>query len=177
MSLKLLRRVAAFFDGITSSLAIVGAVLIIAAMLMVSLDVIVRYFLHRPQAWVAEFAPYMVAWVPFLSAAWILKEERHVKVEIVEARLSPRARVLLGISTSIVGAILCSLVVVYGTQLVWDQFQTDARFPTVMRPLKAPLFAVIPTGSALLSIQFLRRSYGYLDRWLVKRNGQKRQPS
>ncbi|MFC2046693.1 TRAP transporter small permease subunit [Chloroflexota bacterium] len=153
------------YDRISGSLSVLAAIFIVIAMLIVSLDVVMRYFLNRPQLWVAESTEYILVWFTFLAAAWILKKERHVKVEIVANRLNPRAKALLGIIVSIIGALICLLVVIYGTQVVWDSFQRHVRMETTLGLPKAPLVIVIPIGSSLLFIQFLRRSYGYFEHW------------
>ena len=94
-----------------------------------------------------------------------LKKEGHVKVEILTDKFGPRVQALLGIITSIIGAILCSFLIIYGTQIVWDSFQRNILMTTMLKPPRAPLLAVIPIGSFLLFVQFLRRAYGYLECW------------
>jgi TRAP-type C4-dicarboxylate transport system permease small subunit len=115
--------------------------------------------------WVLETTEYILVWFTFLAAAWILKQEGHVKVEILVSRLNPRVQALLGIITSIIGVVLCSLLIVYGSQVVWDFSQRNLLMDSLLEPPKAPLLAIIPIGSFFLLIQFLRRSYGYLESW------------
>ena len=163
--MTLLKKVIAIYYRITNSLAALGGVLIITAMVTITFGVVMRYLLHRPPVWVVETTEYILVWFTFLAAAWILRKEGHVKVEIVVSRLSPRAQALLGIITSIIGAVLCSILVVYGSQVVWDHFQRNILMDSMLQPPKAPLLAIIPIGSFFLLIQFLRRSYGSLERW------------
>ena len=163
--MQLLKKVTAIYDRVVGSLAILGAALIVIAMLIVTLGVVMRYLLHNPLVWVLETTEYILVWFTFLGAAWILKKEGHVKVEILTDKLSPRVQALLGIITSIIGAILCSFLIIYGTQIVWDSFQRNILMTTMLKPPRAPLLAVIPIGSFLLFIQFLRRAYGYLECW------------
>ncbi len=163
--MTLFKKITAIYDRVVGSLAVLGAVLIIIAMLIVTLEVVMRYLLHRPPVWVLETTEYILVWFTFLAAAWILKKEGHVKVEIVVSRLRPRAQALLGIITSITGVILCSLLVIYGSQVVWDHFQRNILMDSLLAPPKAPFLAIIPIGSFLLLLQFLRRSYGSLERW------------
>ncbi|MFC2047610.1 TRAP transporter small permease subunit, partial [Chloroflexota bacterium] len=99
--MKFFKKVTTIYDRIVSSLSILGAILIIIAMLIVAIEVVMRYLLHHPQVWVVETTEYILVWFTFLGAAWILKKEGHVKVEIITARLSPRVQAVLGIITSI----------------------------------------------------------------------------
>ncbi len=163
--MRLLAKATGVFNNIIGSFAFVGGAFIVTAMLIVVLEVVMRYFLSRPQVWVAESVEYLLVWITFLAAAWILKIEGHVSVNLLFDRLNPRAQVVLGTITSVVSAIICFLFMVYGTQIVIEYFQKGIRTVTVLAPLKAPLFMIIPMGSFLLFIQFLRRSHGYLKRW------------
>ena len=124
-----------------------------------------RYFLNRPQAWVLEYAEFGIVWFTFLSAAWILKREGHVKVDILVNQLSRRNQALLGSITSIIGVILCFSLTVYGVQVTWYSFQKNLSLFTYLRTPQGPVYAIIPAGGFLLFIQFLRRGYGYFVDW------------
>ena len=165
MILRLLPRVGRVYQRIINSLASIAGALIVGGMLIICLDILLRVLVARPQVWVLETVEYILVWSTFLGAAWILSKEGHVKVEIVSSRLNPRAQALLGIITSIIGAIICFIVVVYGIHVVWDHFLRGIKVFSLMAPPKAPLLAIIPIGGFFLFLQFLRRSYGYLQRW------------
>ena len=162
---KLLNRTSTLYEHVITALASLAGTLIVALMLTIGLAVFMRYLLNQPQAWVLEATEYAVVWITFLSAAWILAKEGHVMVELVTARLKPRTQALLCIITSILGAVLCIIVVVYGTQVVIDHFQRSVRMETTAAPLKAPFLSIIPIGSLLVFVQFLRRTYGYIEQW------------
>lgn len=159
-----LARLNGIYKRFISSLAVVAAGFIVIAMIIVCVDVVMRYFLNRPQLWVAESTTYILVWFTFLSAAWILRKEGHVRVGIVADRLNSRQQMLLGITVSLIGAIISILVVIYGTQVVVDSLQRHVRMETTLALPRAPLLAIIPFGSLLLFIQFLKRGYGYLEK-------------
>jgi TRAP-type C4-dicarboxylate transport system permease small subunit len=102
--------------------------------------------------------------------AWVLKIEGHVKIDLVVNRLKPRNQCLVNTITSILGAITCLVLVWYGTKLSWEFFERGTITNTILELPSAPLFAIIPIGSFLLFIQFLRRSYGYLKSWKASSN-------
>ncbi|MFC2003515.1 TRAP transporter small permease [Chloroflexota bacterium] len=164
--MKLLARVTRIFDGLVDYLAATAGALILCAMLIVTLEVIMRYFLHRPQIWAVEFSEYILVWFTFLGATWILREGGHARLDMAVNQLSPRAQVLLGIISSIIGAVVCLLLIVYGTQVTLDLFLrgvTEVKSQILMP--KAPLVMIIPIGSLPLAIQFVRRGYRYLEQW------------
>ena len=163
MKRKLGRR--SFFDAILNLGGVLTALIIIFIMIAVVYEVVMRYFLDRPTLWVLEVVEWCLVWMTFLCAAWVLKEEGHVKMDILVTRLNPRAQALLGVITSIISALVCLTFVWYGTQVVWDHFARGVVEAKMLRAPKAPLIVVIPAGFFLLFIQFLRRSHGLLVKW------------
>ena len=164
--MKLLTKVTSIFDRIIDFLAVVALALIAFMMLSVVAEVsIMRLLLNRPQAWVVDVTSQSLLFITFLGTAWLLREEGHVKMDLVLTRLSPRAQVVMNTIMSVVGTIICLVVAWYGARASWDHFQMGSWSATAMAIPRAPLLAVIPVGSFLLSLQFMRRTYGYLRRW------------
>ena len=162
-SMKILAKVGGIFDRTIDLLFLLATVLIVFLMLSVSADVVMRYFLGRPIFWVPEITEYSLLWITFLGTAWLLKKEGHIKMEFVIDRLSPRARVILNVITSILCAILCLGLVWAGAKFTWDNFQLGYFVQTVLEPPKFIILLIIPVGSFLLFVQFMRRTYGYLQ--------------
>ncbi len=171
-SVKLLGKVANIFDRTIEYLAIVAAALIILMMLNVGVGVFLRYFLGRPTGWVIDISEWSLVYITFLATAWLLREEGHVKMDILLTRLGPRVQVWLGIITSIIGAIGCFLIAWYGAKVTWGLFQVGYSTAAVLIMPKFIILGVIPVGGFFLFIQFLRRTYGYLVRLKVSANKQ-----
>lgn len=163
--MRLLDKGKSVFDGTINVLAVLGAILIAFVFVTVSLEVVLRYFLHSPMNWVVQTSQYSLIFITFLGAAWVLRLDKHVTMEIVLNRLQPRNQDLLRTITSIAGALICLVLVVYGIQVTLDLFQRGIYDPQVLDVPMAPLVAIIPLGSFMLFLQFLRRGYGYLERW------------
>lgn len=163
--MKLLTMGSAIFDRITGLLALLGASLLTLMMLAVCWEVVSRYFLGRGIIWVIEFSEYNLLFITFLGTAWLLKKEGHVKMDIVLTRLNLKNQLLVNSVTSILGAILCLVIAWSGAEVAWDHLQRGLHQPTLIAPPDFPIFLIIPVGSFLLFIQFLRRSYGFLGSW------------
>lgn len=162
--MKLLAKVNAIFDRTIGLLALVAAFLIVFMMLSVATEVsIMRLLLNHPQVWVVDITEQSLLFITFLGTAWLLKREGHVKMDLVLTQLNPRAQVVINTITSIIGIVICLIVTWYGTQTTWEQL--GIRSATLLELPRAPLLAVIPVGSFLLSLQFLRRTHHYLRSW------------
>lgn len=151
-----------FFDVILSGLAGLSGVLLVYVMLSVTLDVIMRYFLNKPQFWVGELAEYALLYITFTGTAWVLKRDSHVKIDILYAFLRQRHIHILGLVSSIIGIFICAVLTYYGTKVTWDHFERGIYNPTLMEFPKGPLLIIIPIGTLLLMIQFIRKSFALL---------------
>lgn len=137
-----------------------AALVILFTMGAVILEVVMRYLLQRPTSWVLEVVEWCQVWMTFLAAAWVLRKEAHVTMDMVSARLKPKPRAVLGIVTSSLGALICLTMVWFGSQVVWDHFVRGVVQASVLRAPKAPLLLIIPVGFLLMFLQFLRRVRG-----------------
>ena len=162
--MRLLRTI---LDRTIDSLAVFAQVLVVLVMLVVCADVILRYFFNRPMFWVLESTQFALVFITFLGAAWVLKNDGHVRMDIVINRLSQRTQNQINIATSIFCAIACLVVTWYGVKVWWDYFQIDYLYAGSLVIPAYYLEAVIPIGGSLLFIQFLRKAYGYLAKLKV----------
>jgi TRAP-type C4-dicarboxylate transport system permease small subunit len=58
---------------------------------------------------------------------------------------------------SIVAAVVCFILCLFGVLTVIDQYQNDIRETTIMAPFTFWITAVVPFGLFLLGFQFVRR--------------------
>lgn len=154
-----LRKAGAILNRINDSLAILAGILVIYMMLSVSYEVVMRYFLNRPTSWVVDIASLAILYFTFLGAAWLLRKDGHVYMDMLLIRLRPRIQSLINIITSILGAFVCFALAWYGTKLTWEHFQ-EGIYTWGVLSLPSPLsLFIIPAGFFLLFIQFLIRAY------------------
>ncbi len=160
--MKLLMKAGVIFDRTIDILALLAAILLILIMLAVNGQVVSRYFLGRMSGEVFEITTYSLLFITFLASAWLLREEGHIKMDLILNQLNPNHQALLNVITSILGVIICLAFTWYGVQVAWDQFQGGYYIVSELEPPRWPIVAIIPVGSFLLLVQFLRRMHGFL---------------
>lgn len=163
--MKLLTKITVIFDGAIDFLALLAAVLLVFIMLGTVTEVTVRYLLGGAIKWMMETVEYSLLFITFLATTWLLKTEGHVIMDVVLDRLKPRTQALTNMITSILGAIVCLVIAWYGVEVTWSNFQRGIVLGTVLEPPIFIILSIIPVGSFLLFIQFLRRTYRYLRMW------------
>ena len=150
------KKVSNLFENINKLFAFVAGVIVILTMLAVVYEVLMRYFFRSPTLWTVEVSGYGLLYITFLGAAWVLMHEGHVRIDLLTNRLKTNTRVILNIITSIFGLIVMLVIAWYSARVTWSSYQTNYLAAT---ELQTPLFSVlliIPIGSLLLVIQFLR---------------------
>jgi len=162
--MNLLQKALVAYDRTINFLAFLAGSLLVLLMLIICYEVLMRYFFRVPSGWIVEICEYMLLYITFFGTAWLLKEDRHIRVDVVFALFNPRFQKVLGLVTSAMGAISCSFIVVFGALNTWKHIQEGTLVIQTLNTPKWVLVAVIPLGSFLLVIQFLRYFFGLLDR-------------
>ena len=153
------------FDKIIEISALLGAVILAGITLLVGSDVFMRYFLNRPIENVFEITEHSLVFITFLVAPWVLKKGQHVKMDGILNQFNEKNRSLISSITSILGAIICLILFVYGFQGTWDYFDRDLVFPGGMRIKQYPILSIIVVSYLMLFIQFIRRSNEFYEKW------------
>lgn len=157
--MKLLSKGYRVFDRVLSFLSWLTGAMLIFIMLNIVVEVVLRYSANKSLRWVVDVNLMLQVWMPFLTAAWVLRDEGHVTLDTLIVALRPRVRALLKAITSFVLAIFCLYYGWYGLLNTIEFYQLGL---FIQRVLTIPTFLIvfpIPLGLFLLAIEFFRRSY------------------
>jgi TRAP-type C4-dicarboxylate transport system permease small subunit len=98
-------------------------------------------------------------WIVFLATTWLLREKGHITTDIVYTHLNEKSKRSLDCTMYVIGGVTCGFMVFLGILHVCQCIAgrvTDVRAVTVP---KAAVFIIIPIGSLLLTLQFLRMAW------------------
>ena len=152
-----LTRAARWFDRLNRGLAAVACVLMVLITLAICAEILSRSLFDISNLWLVELSEITLLYITFLGAAWVLGNDRHVTLDVLLNLIGENRRKWLHLVLSIVGAVTCFVLVLFGVLMAIDQFQNDIREPTMMAPMSFWITSVIPFGFFLLGVQFLRR--------------------
>ena len=163
-----MKKLMILFDRTMNAMAFLAGVILIFIMLSVCLEVILRDVFDAPQMWVTQVTECLLLYITFLGSAWLLREEGLVKVDIILSRLSPRTGAFLGLISSIIGAIVSVVITVSGATITWHYYVKGMYTPTVMEIPLAAILVIIPVGSLMLLIQFIRRICRFIAGFIIE---------
>ncbi len=147
-----------FYDRVVSSLAFLAGILVIFLMLVIFVDVTLRYVTGYSISWAFEASEYTLLYVTFLGTAWLLKRDAHVKLDILLNWLEPRPKAYLNLIASIMLIIVCILLLWFGADSTIDNFQRHVTSVKYYAPPKWVFLVIIPVGSFLLTIEAVKKT-------------------
>jgi TRAP-type C4-dicarboxylate transport system permease small subunit len=141
-------------DRLSVACALLAAALLTAAALLITWMVIWRS-LGNSAYWELELSIYMMVAAAFLGSPYCLMTRGHVAVDVVTAYLPARIASRVERAVMVVGLIVCLYLAWRGWLLAHEAFIKAERTGSFWNPVKWPLYAAMPVGMALTSLQYL----------------------
>lgn len=141
----------AFEDYLTGGLLFTGLTLVM-------INVIMRYFFGKPQSLLDEFSVYFVIWGTMLGFAVALRDNHHIKVDMLFNIFSPGVKLCISYFANAVGLAFSIFFTFYGFELVSDYITSGQRSSDSQFPLWI-VNAVLPLSGIMLGIRFLEKFY------------------
>ena len=139
---------------VTSVAALLSGFATLAIVLLVTYDVVMRYFFNEPQVFVDEVASFLEVLVVFGGAAYTFRAGGHVRVDLVTGRLRPVTRARLRALTLLLGVVFLAVVIWVTTQSAITAWRYGRVSAVMLYPFWLPM-AVIPAGLLLLGLVML----------------------
>ena len=139
--------------------ALAACMLLGAMTLMICADVLLRNVALIPGVdglpWSNELSETTLYLVTMLAAPWLLREGRHIRVDIVLRILPPRVGWVCEWICDVIAFSCCVCVTAYGARATWESYsQGSLTIKTLVLPEWWTL-APLPVAFALLSVETL----------------------
>ncbi|PIC70203.1 hypothetical protein CSV77_08970 [Sporosarcina sp. P16b] len=151
-----LLRINKLFDSIINCMAILGRVVIIIISLLIIVDIVSLKFFSNQFSWILEVSEYLLVFLTFLGVAWLLREDGHIKLDLLLNRLSEKNRTRMEIVNSCIGAIISLIITVYGFLATWNLYMRDIKTETILEIPRSMLIVIIPVSFLFVFVQFIR---------------------
>ncbi len=151
-----MKALARAYDLLITAMAVAAALLMVAVMLTICLDVLIRNLDRQPSAHFFTFSEYALLLIPCLGAPWMVREKGHVYVELLLMYLGKAGRRWMTRLICLLCIAICLTMAWYGlevTILDWVQNNKD------VRSFDAPRWAIvmwIPVSFLFMGLEFVR---------------------
>jgi C4-dicarboxylate transporter, DctQ subunit len=137
-------------SAIAFGLTAVGVVCVVAMMALTTVDVIARYAFNSPTLWADEVSSYLLIAIVFLGLAPNIRQDAHIRIDVLTNLAKGRARVLLEVVAYVAGTVF-SVLLLLGA---WTRFANFYGRGTLsdsplMTPMWIPMVPVV-VGAAVL---------------------------
>jgi TRAP-type C4-dicarboxylate transport system permease small subunit len=150
-------------DRIISFSFYLSSGLVVFMIVGITLQVLDRKTFKIMPMWINEVSEYLLVYMTFLGAAWVLKQDRHVIMDTLISKLGSISRASVNMFTSMVGSVLCFATSWYAVSATWEKFQQGYTYGQHLSPPWWLILVPIPIGTFLLAIQFARRAYEHFN--------------
>jgi len=150
-------RLSALFDRVFHALAVVAALILLAMVVIVTADIVLRNSARGGLAWANEVSEYALYLMTLLTAPWLLRRGQHVRLDIILTLVPPRVAWLMEAVGDALGFAVSIVLVRYGIAMTADSARLGA---ITIKNLMFPewwLLAPLPATFALLAIEFVFR--------------------
>lgn len=116
-------------------------------------EVVARTAFGQPTLWSNETTVYVSAVAYLIAGGYALLYRRHVRIDLLYDRLSPRTRAKLDVVTFVFFVIYVGGLVWVGTTMGWTSFTQSEGTGTPWNPPIWPVKLAIPAAALLLLLQ------------------------
>ncbi|MGZ8259286.1 MAG: TRAP transporter small permease [Caldimonas sp.] len=149
------------FGTLIEALALVASLALLAMVAIICADVLTRNValpgMPRGVAWSNEISELLLYAMTLLAAPWLLREGRHIRVDIVLRALPARLAYACEWIADVLGLLACCWMVVYGGSAAWRSWRDGAlSIKTLVMP-EWWFLVPLPACFALLAVEFVFR--------------------
>jgi len=146
-----------FIDRISWTGNLIAGILMLLVSLSICYETSMRYFFDLPTEWVMSLSLLAFMWFPFLSAAYGIKEDKHICCDVFVSRAAPRTREVLGVATDLTSLIYIVALGVYGYEAFMESYKMGSMSVGIIRYPLWILRVIFPIGMLLCLLQTLRK--------------------
>ncbi len=144
--------------------------LLFVSLVIVFLQVVMRYVFQNSLSWSEELARYLFIWLTWLSTGYAVRQKRHLRIEMVGDLLSERGKIMLDIVAMTLWCAFTIFLVVKGGGIaaaIWRRGQVTAALEMPV----ALTYAAVPVGAAIMAIRLVEEILGQCRRLAGLRAG------
>ena len=145
------------FGKLLNLLAVAAALTLLAMVVMVTADILLRNLTRTGFAWSNEVSEYALYVITLLTAPWLLRRGQHVRIDLVLTLVPVRVAWLMEAAGDVIGFAVCLVMMRYGFKM---SIESAVLGSITIKNLVFPewwLLWPLPVCFALLAAEFVFR--------------------
>ena len=149
-------------------------VLVLGTTALITAEVVSRYFLGRPLGWSVEISEWALLAITMLGAALVLRNDGHVRVDLVIRALPTRARRVVDVLAASIGFCVTALACYYTAKTAYGEYVEGILTIHVLKFPRFWLLLFFPLGFLFLALEWLRKLLVSIETLMTGREPQSR---
>jgi len=143
-----------FFSMLDKFVLRLVALLLAASILLIFSDAMLRVLFSYSIFWLQEVILYFVVWSTMLGAAVAVRNDEHIKVDLLIGALKPKLQMTLKLATSLVGLFFSVVFTYSGINVVFEAYRSGiGSITTLETPLWIP-YLILPAAGIIFVLGF-----------------------
>lgn len=142
-------------DRVSAALARISELVVVLLIASMLYEVVARYVFGAPTLWAFDIAYMSTGALFVLGAAQTLRQDAHVRIDVLSSRFSPRLRGAIdGVAFLLILCPIFAMLARIAGQRAWRAF-VNGEVETVSpwAPLMWPFYSILTLGLAVLALQ------------------------
>ena len=155
-------RLSALLARLFGLLAVVAALILLAMVVLVTADIVLRNTARIGFAWANEITEYALYLITLLTAPWLLRRGQHVRIDMALVLVPPRLAWIMEAAADIIGLAASLVLIWYGSVMTAQSARLGS---LTIKNLVFPewwLLWPLPIFFALLACEFVFRFHRLL---------------
>jgi TRAP-type C4-dicarboxylate transport system permease small subunit len=121
--------------------------------ILVTYQVVVRYFFDKPNAYTEVLSKYMFVWLIMFGSAYVFGLREHMNIALVRDKMPAKIRIIIEMISELIIVLFTVGVLVYGgfKQMADQMVQLDAALQIPM----GIIYSAVPISSCFIIFYFL----------------------
>jgi TRAP-type C4-dicarboxylate transport system permease small subunit len=150
------------FGRLFDALAVLAALVLLAMVVLVTADILLRNLTRSGFPWANEVSEYALYLMTLMVAPWLLRRGQHVRIDLVLTFVPARVAWVMEAVGDVIGFLVCATMVRYGYLMAAESFRIGA---LTIKNLVFPegwLLVPLPLFFALVAFEFVFRLHRLL---------------
>jgi TRAP-type mannitol/chloroaromatic compound transport system permease small subunit len=148
-----MKKLLAIIDALSIWTGKAASWLVLIVVVFVVYEILMRYVFHLPTLWVSESMVFGCGITYVLGAAWALQDNRHVKIDLIYGRLTPRQRAIIDSITFVFFVLYLSVFLWATAKYTWQSVLVRETTGSAWDPPVYPIKVALVVGVLLLLLQ------------------------
>lgn len=152
-----MQKLSDIYGRLLDALAAAAALLLLAMVITVTGDILLRNLFVSGFVWANEVSEYALYLITLLTAPWLLRRGQHVRLDLILTAVPRRVAWLMEAAGDIVGFLVCIVMIRYAWLMTFEAYRNGS---ITIKNLIFPewwMLAPLPVSFLLLAIEFVFR--------------------